>query len=196
MRARPIGSLPAGCDRTSVSPHTSSTASVRCRRSLLAAAARWESHQVGRQAPTTAAPLERDEHVLLDRQRSEHLLALERAPDAVPGPPCCAPARDIVALIEDATRRWGTNTGQYVEERGLPRAVRADETEYLSGERVDGHAGKRGDTAETDEHIDGAKGEITTHHRAAVDSFGDPHISPPTRIIHLFYAIRTWSSPT
>ena len=66
-------------------PHRSITSSTRRRRSRSRRAAGREHDEVGEEPAATAVPLERGEHVVLDRQPSEGLDPLERASQAAAG---------------------------------------------------------------------------------------------------------------
>ena len=69
----------------------------------LAAAAGREHDEVGEKAAATAVPLERGEHVVLDRQPAEGLHPLERAPQAPAGAICVADF-DVTSLPARTTR--------------------------------------------------------------------------------------------
>src|SRR5207244_58068 len=90
-----------------------------------------EPEEVGRQPATPAPPLQGHQQVLLHAQPAERLLALERATDAVAGAPRRRPADDLQAVVVDGSRRGGAHSGQAVEKRRLPCAIRPDEAAYL-----------------------------------------------------------------
>ena len=149
-----MGSFPAGCARTSSSPHSSRTSSLRGPPRALPPASGRRRNQVGEQPAPAASPLQRDQHVLLDREPPEHLLALERAPDALPRPPRRAPTGDVATAVDHTPARRRPQPREHVEQGGLARAVRSDESEDLARTHLDRHVVQRHHAPEADRHVD------------------------------------------
>ena len=74
---------------------------------LLELQAGGERDEIGGQATPATAPFHRRQDVVLDRQPSEGLLALEGAADAVAGPPGDRPSGHVDTVEQDASRRSG-----------------------------------------------------------------------------------------
>src|SRR5262249_11297630 len=68
-----------------------------------------------------------DPHVLEHAQATEHVRDLKRAADADVGEPISRRAGDVLAAIEDPAAGRLDLAREHVEQRGLARAVRADD---------------------------------------------------------------------
>ncbi len=91
-----------------------------------------------------------DEHVLQHAHLVEQALVLERARDAQCGDGVRRPSDQVgAAVVEgDAARRRAVEAADHVEDRGLARAVRADQPDDLAAlddqiERLRAHAARR-----------------------------------------------------
>ena len=89
-----------------------------------------------------------DEQVLARRHLGEQLDALERAPDAEPGPAVRRHAGEVVPVEAHGAAIGLQHAEQAVEERGLPGAVRADEADDLARFDIEAHLIERGDARE------------------------------------------------
>ena len=77
-----------------------------------------------------------DQEVVAHGHAAEELDALERPSEAEPGSPVDRGARDVAAVEHDGPAVGPEHAEQAVEERGLARAVRADESDGFA--RLDG----------------------------------------------------------
>jgi hypothetical protein len=109
---------------------------------------RREPHEVGSEPATAAAPLQCRQHVVLDAQPSERLDALERAAQAEAGAPRRRPPQQVATEEPDASGVRCPRPGDDVEQRRLPRTVRADDAEHLARFGVDADVVERDDPAE------------------------------------------------
>src|SRR5690606_17936042 len=77
-------------------------------------------------------------HVLPGGQPVEERRRLERTGEAALRPPGGAQARDVLVLQAHPTGGRSGDAGEDVDERGLPRAVGADDAEQLTGPDLEG----------------------------------------------------------
>ena len=101
MRARPIGNDPTGSARTAVNPHCSSTSPTRTTRAFARPTGR-EARDVGEHPSPAAAPLQRGQDVVLDREPPEGLHPLERPSQA---PPRAGATAETFVMSRPGTRR-------------------------------------------------------------------------------------------
>ncbi len=90
---------------------------------------------VGEREQAPGAPLageDREGHVVLDRELVEEVHELEAARDAEPDLVMDRGPRDVGPLEVDPARVGRDQPADQVDERGLPRAVGADEGEHLA----------------------------------------------------------------
>ena len=92
----------------------------------------------------------------------EQLDALERAPDAAPGPLVHGEPGDVVAVELDGAAVAAEHPEQAVEERRLAGAVRADEADPLALVDVDVDAVERDDAGEPLRHVPRPAGRSLT----------------------------------
>src|SRR5829696_5168156 len=115
---------------------------------LLELASVQQTERVPGHAARPATPFERGEHVVLDRQPREHLLALERASQAIPRPLHRAVLGDIATVDLDPPVRRRPHTADDVEQCRLPGTVRTDEPAKLSRTHFEAHFPDGADAAE------------------------------------------------
>src|SRR5439155_24602247 len=83
------------------------------------------------------ADRKRDQHVLEDRQTGVKLWNLKRSGDAQSGQGTRAEAGDVALLENDLALGRFDVSGDEIHKRGLARAVRADDSDYLTRRQSD-----------------------------------------------------------
>ncbi len=103
----------------------------------------------GGEEPAAAAEPRRHRRLqrLQHREVREDLHELEAARHAELRQPHGTDARDVALLEADGARRGTREPGEQVDERGLPRAVRADDRDELAGVDAEAHAVQRAELA-------------------------------------------------
>src|SRR5258706_4082733 len=92
--------------------------------------------------------LERHDEVLEHRHAAERARNLEAPRDAAPRALVGGQAGDLLAVEADAAALVRKRTRDAVDERGLARAIRADQAEALALADLEAHAVQRGEAAE------------------------------------------------
>src|SRR5581483_4172231 len=87
-------------------------------------------------------------HVLLHRHAGERSRYLEGARNAEPAAPVRRERREVRAFEHDPAAVAAQRTGDAVDQRGLARAVRADDAEPFAGTHAEAHFAQRAETAE------------------------------------------------
>src|SRR5439155_19832335 len=116
-----------------------------------------EVQQVLHQAAVPTPGALGHEQVVADAHAAEELDALERPPEAQPGPPVDREAGDVALVEHDPARVGSEDAEEAVEERRLARAVRADEADRLTRRHVEGDAVEGGDAREALGHLAGVE---------------------------------------
>ena len=121
------GEIARPCPGAGAQPHQlQQLARAPARVGLLAARAEGRAHERGAEA-AAGAGVAPHHHVLERAHAPEEPHLLEGAGDAGTGHAIGAPAGDVPALEGHAARARRQQPGDHVEERGLARAVRADD---------------------------------------------------------------------
>src|SRR4029077_5816177 len=95
---------------------------------------------------------QRDEQVLEHRHAVKRSRNLEAAGDAAPRALVGGQPGYFFSLEDDLAGFVAQQPRDAVDQRGLARAVRADQAEALAGGDVDAHPGQRGEAAEVLRH--------------------------------------------
>src|SRR5918998_6686362 len=95
----------------------------------------------------------RDEAVLEHRQPAHETDVLERATDTTGDSPVRRKKGDVLASVRDRAGVRLIEPGDAVEQRGLARAVRADEADDLPFGHVDVDVVERDEPPEADAHV-------------------------------------------
>src|SRR5207248_10007097 len=99
-------------------------------------------------APRFAAGECGEPDVVQQRKGWKHVGALERAREAEVRDAVRVRAGDVAAVEHDAPSAWRKSASEEVEERGLARAIRADDRVQRAGLDAQAHRIHRGEGAE------------------------------------------------
>src|SRR5206468_3231891 len=110
---------------------------------------------------------------LLDREGGEEPGVLEGAPETEPRPRLGAEAGDVLPVEDDAARVGSDEPRDEVEQRGLPRSVRADDAQDLPSVEIEGDiVDGRDATERSREIIDLKHGCSSLRDRHLLDAHG------------------------
>ena len=153
MRVTPIGSDAAYSWRTSAIPQSSSASSTA--RPVLHSqiASHRKAQQVDEEAAAHRPPFQRGEHVVLDGEAAEDLLALEGSAHSVPGAPDGDRVRDVLTLEHDLAAvgaRWPETTSNSVV---LPAPFGPTTPSSFTAVQIEVEIGQRGHAAVADAEL-------------------------------------------